>query len=250
LGWPEDTDNFVKYWGTAEKPNAVQIAGKDNLRQQSAMWQAMLLAAKLPPSRQICINGFITVDNKKMSKSVGNVIDPAEMVSKFGIDGARYLLLSKGSFGEDSDMTWDLMTEKYDADLANGLGNLVSRVVKLCDDTDLLSEIGQAPSDELASTARGRTHEMDMKGALDSIWTVVREANKNIEDKRPWELKKTDMDAFREMMRGLVLDLRSVARALTPFLPRTSEKMIAMLSGGPREMLFARIRSKNTPKDV
>lgn len=243
LGWPDDLARFTNYWGTSEEPNAVQIAGKDNLRQQSAMWQAMLLAADLPPSKQICINGFITVDGQKMSKSIGNVISPTEMVSIFGIDGTRYLLLSKSAFGEDSDISWERMKEKYNADLANGLGNLVSRVLKLCDDTDLLKDSDAASVTTLAYAVRQRTDEMDMKGALDAVWDVIREANRSIEDKRPWDLKKTDMSAFLALMRELLGDLRSISLALEPFFPQTSEKMRAMLAGGERSILFARIRS-------
>jgi methionyl-tRNA synthetase len=131
LGWPDDQENFEKFWGTNENPRAVQIAGKDNLRQQSAMWQAMLMAGNLPTSRKIGINGFISIDGQKMSKSLGNVISPLQMVEKFGGDGTRYLLLTKGYFGEDGDLSWEKMIEKYNADLANGLGNLVSRVITL-----------------------------------------------------------------------------------------------------------------------
>ena len=130
LNWPQDEDNFKKWWP------AVQICGKDNLRQQSAMWQAMLLAAGFPLSKKIYVNGFISVDGQKMSKSIGNVIDPVEMIEKFSKDATRYLLVSIGSFGEDSDTSWEKLTEKYNADLANGIGNLSSRIITLYQKTE------------------------------------------------------------------------------------------------------------------
>jgi methionyl-tRNA synthetase len=114
LGWPDNAPEFEKWWP------GIQIAGKDNLRQQAAMWQAMLMSAGLPTSRQILLNGFINVDGQKMSKTLGNVISPTEMIERYGVDGTRYLLLSLGSLGEDFDVNWERMTKKYNADLANG----------------------------------------------------------------------------------------------------------------------------------
>ena len=105
LGWPENEKNFGDFWGTKEKPNALQIAGKDNLRQQSAMWQAMLLSAGLPPSRRIIIHGFITSDGQKMSKSLGKVVNPYEIVEKYGTDALRFFLAHDISPFEDSDFS-------------------------------------------------------------------------------------------------------------------------------------------------
>ncbi len=125
IGWPNDLENFNKLWP------GIQVAGKDNIRQQSAMWQAMLMSVNLPPSKQIFINSFITSKGQKMSKSLGNTIAPNELIEKFGTDGTRWILLSLNTFGDDMDLTWERMTEKYNADLANGLGNLLERVFTL-----------------------------------------------------------------------------------------------------------------------
>jgi len=127
LGWPENSENFQQYWP------GIQLAGKDNLRQQSAMWQAMLLSASLPPSKQILINGFISVNGQKMSKSLGNVISPAELVTRYSLDGARFLLMNLGPFGEDMDVSFGRLDQEYTAYLANGLGNLCSRVARLAE---------------------------------------------------------------------------------------------------------------------
>ncbi len=235
LGWPTDADNFEKFWGTVESPNAVQIAGKDNLRQQSAMWQAMLMAADLPTSKQVFINGFIGVDGQKMSKSLGNVIAPKEMVEKYGVDGTRYLLLTKGNFGEDNDISWDKMTAKYNADLANGLGNLTSRIITLAGDLQYDAE--KAEKIDLAEDVRA----MQLNHALEKVWEHVSRANKFIEDNKPWELRKNDEKKFEEVMVTLLQDLHVIADVLLPFLPESAEKITGALKTRERIILFGRI---------
>lgn len=235
LGWPADVDKFEKFWGTVELPNAVQIAGKDNLRQQSAMWQAMLMAANLPTSKQVFINGFIGVDGQKMSKSLGNVIAPKEMVEKYGVDGTRYLLLTKGNFGEDNDISWDKMTAKYNADLANGLGNLTSRIITLAGDLQYNTE--NIEHIDLTEDM----HVMQMNHALEKIWERVTRANKFIEDNKPWELRKNDEQKFTEVMVTLLQDLHVIADTLQPFLPESAEKIVQALNTRERTILFGRI---------
>lgn len=239
LGWPDNRENFGKFWGTIDDPNAIQIAGKDNLRQQSAMWQAMLLAADLPTSKQIFINGFIGIDGQKMSKSLGNVISPKEMVEKFGVDGTRYLLLTKGTFGEDNDISWEKMTTKYNADLANGLGNLTSRVIKLFEDLNLEIEkkknIFDKENIRLIET-------FDLDKVLENIWKIVAEDNKYIEDNKPWELAKNDKVKFEAVMQKLLDDLYLISQMLIPFLPETAKKIKQALETKERVILFERMR--------
>jgi methionyl-tRNA synthetase len=127
IGWPNENSQFDGFWP------GIQVAGKDNLRQQTAIWQAMLMSAKLPNSAQVFIHGFMTVDGQKMSKSLGNVVDPIETANKYGTDALRYYLLAKIHPWEDTDFTWTKFVDAYNADLANGLGNLVARVAKLCE---------------------------------------------------------------------------------------------------------------------
>jgi len=239
LGWPDNQENFEKFWGTIKAPNAIQIAGKDNLRQQSAMWQAMLLAADLPTSKQIFINGFIGVDGQKMSKSIGNVISPTEMVERFGIDGTRYLLITKGTFGEDNDISWEKMTTKYNADLANGLGNLTSRVVKLSENLNLAIEKKENVFDEANVKL---IESFDLDKLLENIWSIIREDNKYIEDTKPWELAKDNEEEFKKVMQKLLNDLALVAELLAPFLPETSQKIKKALETKERVILFERIR--------
>ncbi len=232
IGWPTDMEKFNSFWPV------VQLAGKDNLRQQSAMWQAMLMSADIAPSAQIFINGFITVDGQKMSKSVGNVISPAEMVEKFGIDGTRYLLLSGGNFGEDMDITWERLTEKYNADLANGLGNLVSRIIKLGNEYECKFNGEIKISNDFSRLVAS----MEMGKCLEYIWEKVREDNKFIEDNKPWELAKSDIKKFGDVMMKLFVDLNIIVQHLESFLPETSAKIKTALETKQIEPLFQRIK--------
>jgi len=118
LGWPEDTVSFEKFW---KDGTPVQYCGKDNLRQQTAMWQAMLMATGLPHTHTVVVEGFINSDGKKMSKSIGNVVSPMEIIAQYGTDALRYHVAREFSTFEDSDFTWDKFKESYNANLANGL---------------------------------------------------------------------------------------------------------------------------------
>ena len=240
IGWPEDKENFERFWGSKEKPNAIQIAGKDNLRQQSAMWQAMLLAADLPMSNQIFINGFISVDGQKMSKSLGNVISPSEMVNKYGVDGTRYLLLTKSNFGEDSDISWLKMDEKYNSDLANGLGNLVSRIITLAGDIDY-----KIPNVDISEFLEEELKFFETKKALEKIWNIIDEMNKLMEQTKPWTLKKekttSSEEKYKELMQEFLENLHVIAVLLKVFLPETSQKILIQLSSREKENLFNRL---------
>lgn len=236
LGWPEKKENFEKFW-----PGA-QVCGKDNLRQQSAMWQAMLMSAGVPNSTQIFVNGFITVGGQKMSKSLGNVISPYEMVEKFGIDATRYLLLVGSNFGEDFDITWEKLTEKYNADLANGLGNLVSRVVKLISDKKLNYE-ATSFREVFEHTANQHLEKADFNGLLENIWEHdISEANGFIDENKPWKLIKEDEKKFEEVMLNLMDKLTVIFEKIAPFMPETSEKIKTALETKKVEPLFLRMK--------
>ncbi len=235
IGWPGDMEKFNSWWP------GIQVAGKDNLRPQSAMWQAMLMAVNLPASKQIFINSFLTSNGQKMSKSLGNVISPYEMVEKFGADGTRYILLSLNSFGDDVDINWEWMTEKYNADLANGIGNLISRTVKLISMTNFQFPISNKVSmtnDQFSKFI----DKLELNNALDYIWSIIKEDNKFIEDNKPWELQENNSEKFKEVMQKLIIDLSVISELLIPFLPETSEKIKKALETKQVEPLFQRIR--------
>lgn len=253
IGWPArssyansvaggpDEERFDRFWP------GVQIAGKDNLRQQSAMWQAMLLSAGVAPSAKILIHGHITNAGQKMSKSLGNVIAPGELVEKFGIDGARYILLSAAAFGEDIDITWERMTEKYNADLANGLGNLSSRLIKLSEKISNF-QFPISNGDEYPEELQKLMDEYRITDALEWIVARTRVLDKKIAEVKPWELAKTDMEKFEAEMRGFLAELSFIAICLRPFLPETSEKIFKMLETRRAEPLFQRILMAGTGK--
>ncbi len=228
LGWPEDEKKFEEFWGTKEKPLALQVAGKDNLRQQSSMWQAMLLAADLPTTRQIFIHGFITSGGQKMSKSLGNVIDPIEYVEKYGTDALRYYLLAKISPTEDSDFTKEKFEEAYNGDLANGLGNLVARVAALCEKSSLQFTINESIHRYLDQKIETSLNKYRFDEALKIIWKEVAETDQFINSEEPWKLAGQDLE---KVLVHLVGHIRSIAFNLKPFLPETSEKIEKQFEG-------------------
>jgi methionyl-tRNA synthetase len=231
LGWPEDTKNFEDYWP------GIQVAGKDNLRQQSSMWQAMLMSAKLPPTKKIFIHGFITMNGQKMSKSLGNVIDPFEVVTKYGTDAVRYYLLREIPSLDDGDFSYERMKQLYDADLANELGNLVSRVTTLATSDDLSNNNAEIMPDR---TVEEMTIEFNFNGALEEIWKKVKEINKQINEKEPW--KKSSEERKDDLLQWLQ-KLQQIGWELQPFMPETGKKIIEVTSNKIKKIspLFPRI---------
>lgn len=219
LGWPKEDGEFVFWPG-------VQVAGKDNLRQQSAMWQAMLMSAGVATSRQIFIHGFITSDGQKMSKSLGNVVDPFELVEEYGTDAVRYYLLREIPSHDDGDFSRDRMEERY-AELANRLGNLVSRVAamsqKYFDGKLDTVEIDWSKHEMYLD---GFLQNYDFKGYLEVVFGVVDEANEEVDHKAPFKLVKEDEAAAREVLSRIAEQIRFVGRTLAPVLPQTSEEIL------------------------
>ncbi len=237
LDYSTDGELYQKYWNTAESER-VHVIGKGILRFHAIYWPAMLLSAGLPLPTTIYAHEYLTINGQKMSKSLGNVIYPNELVEKYGIDGTRYLLLTALPYSKDGDLSWEKMTEKYNADLANGLGNLVSRVMKLSEkvenNTLEVEKIGDAKVQLMS--------EFKVADSLSNIWSQIALANKEIDEKKPWELAKTNPESFGVVMRGMLSRLRYIAYDLRPFLPGTSEKIETALKTGKVEPLFQRIK--------
>ncbi len=232
LGWPEDEKTFGDFWPS------MQIAGKDNLRQQSAMWQAMLMSAGIPNSRQILIHGFITVDGKKMSKSLGNVIDPFDLVQKYGTDLVRYYLLREIPSGEDGDFSYEKFEQRYNGDLANGLGNLVARVTTLGEKISPIQfpERDRKRADELFLDVDRMNYQngidfFHLNMSLESVWRIISEMDREINDAKPWALSDTE----RALPIGIAAYCIDAIRImLEPFLPETAgriRKQIAVHDG-------------------
>ena len=219
LGWPDESGAFTFWPG-------VQVAGKDNLRQQSAMWQAMLLSAGVAPSKQIFIHGFITSGGQKMSKSLGNVVDPFDEVNEYGTDALRYYLLREIPSHDDGDFSRARMEERY-AELANRLGNLVSRVAAMSvkyfegklDDVQIDWSARQKALDEAIA-------QYDFKAYLDVIFAVVDEANEEVDKKEPFKLVKQDEAAAKQVLSVIAEQIRWIGTALAPILPQSSEEIL------------------------
>lgn len=228
LGWPSDTkvtegkpSLFDEYWGSVETPQAVQVAGKDNLRQQASMWQAMLLAADLPTSRQIMIHGFITSNGMKISKSLGNSVDPLEYVEKYGVDALRYYLLAKMDPFEDSDFTKEKFEEVYKADLQNGLGNLVSRVAAMSANAKLRTAKSELRISKEVAVAID-VYRFDE--AIKNIWERIKKADQTISERRVWELTGEEKT---KALQSLVVAIRQIAIDLEVFMPDTAKRILS-----------------------
>lgn len=219
LDWPQDTEKFKKFWnGTAD---CVQFAGKDQVRQQATMWQAMLMSAELPLTGRIFIHGFITSGGQKMSKSIGNVIDPIEIVNEYGADALRYFLLRHIHPTEDSDFTMERFKDVYNADLVNGIGNLTARIMKLAEDN--LPE-GKVPDPKPFSAENAAAMDtFDFNGALYIIWRDIQILDQKITETAPFKVIKTDPEAGKALITELTQDLYWIARYLQPFMPATSD---------------------------
>ena len=239
LGWPENEEKFNEFW---QGGHTVQFAGKDQVRQQAVMWQAMLLSAGLPTTKQIFIHGFLSVDGQKMSKSVGNVISPYDLVKKYGTDGTRYLLLRHIHPFEDSDVSWAKFDEWYNANLANGLGNLVARVMKLAQDN--LDAPVPVPSPHTSQELENALSVFEFTKAMDHIWSRIQAADQRINAEEPFKLVKSDPASGKRVISDLVHELVLISDMITPFMPDTAQKIReAALSNTKPESLFKRIEA-------
>lgn len=229
LGWPK-TDGEFAFWP------GVQVAGKDNLRQQSAMWQGMLLSAGIPLSKQIFIHGFITSEGQKMSKSLGNVVNPYDVVAEYGTDALRYYLLGALPAYDDGDFSRATFDAVYASKLANGVGNLAARVTtmvgKFCE-----GRVPEVAADRYDTAAFWKTYgeafdRFRFDDMVRSVEELVAACNKSVDDEAPWKAVKEgkDVSAF---MYQLVEGLRHVAVALLPIIPAAAERVLRDLSVDP-----------------
>ncbi len=236
LGWPDNLENFEKFWP------GLQVAGKDNLRQQSAMWQAMLMSAGIPNSLQILIFGFVTSGGQKMSKSLGNVINPFDVVEKYGTDATRYFLLSQHPF-KDYDLDDNRFKEMYTADLANGLGNLVSRTANMLEKNQIELELSMEKCDEnLKKEFAKEMEKYRFDNALKILWKILREQDDFLSKKMPWKLK--EKDEVKEVLAPVAQNILCVVNLLEPFMPQIAQKIKKQFSQKQikkEEILFPRI---------
>ena len=229
IGYENNTEQFKKLW-----PANIHLIGKDILRFHAIYWPAMLLSAGLPLPKAIYVHGFITVEGEKMSKTVGNIINPFALIEKYGGDPMRYFLLREIPSTEDGDFSYKKLEERYNGDLANGLGNLVQRVVVLIDsklngeliyDESLIEKEVKTKAAEVGGIVKQKIESFELHEALSALWSLIIYANRYIDDKKPWAAIKHDEKEFLAIMINLVYLIHSVAGLLQPFLPETSEKI-------------------------
>ncbi len=243
IGWPRDQASFKKWW--ADTGGVVQYCGKDNLRQQSAMWQAMLMSVGLPPSKVIVINGFVTGEGGiKMSKSLGNTVNPLDIVSEYGTDAFRYFVTKEIHPFEDSPFTIPKFKETYNAGLANGLGNLTSRIMKMSEANISKTDIKTAVSyDKLADKDYfDAIDAFNLQKAMNVIWQKIAILDQKIQKEQPFVLVKTDKENGKKLIIDLVNSLSEIATFLLPLLPETAEKILACINENkmPDKPLFLR----------
>jgi methionyl-tRNA synthetase len=236
LGWPEDKEGkFKKFW---EEGWVVQTAGKDQVRFQSLMWQAMLFSVGIKNTDQVFYHGFINSGGQRMSKSLGNVISPYELVEKYGTDATRYLLLRHVHPVEDSDVTWERLDEWYEAHLVNGLGNLVSRILKLSE--TYVSEVHLKERDSHGTTLKFM-EDFEFNKAMDHIWSEIGALDLLIQEKKPWESKDVTV------IGGLMNEVGHIANSLKPFMPETADKILEAVRANKKpDNLFPRLTTSSS----
>ncbi|MGH3032155.1 MAG: methionine--tRNA ligase [Gaiellaceae bacterium] len=222
-------------------PEVRHLLGKDILKFHCVIWPALLLAAGLDVPRQLFVHGYLLLDERKMSKSLGNVIDPLDLVDVYGVDPVRFYLIRAATFGQDGSISVEGLHERYERELGNELGNLLSRTTAMIaryrgGELRVASGSGEiaAAIDELGRVAAERLDRFDLTGALEAVWGLVRRLNRHVEQTAPWELAKDEARAAE--LDGVLYDLadglRAAAVALAAFVPETSARILIALRQG------------------
>lgn len=238
LGYAENSKKFQEWWQKNE--NKLHVIGKGILRFHGVYWCAILLSAKLALPKTIFVHGYLTSGGQKMSKSLGNVVDPFELVKKYGTDPLRYFLLREIPSTEDGDFTYEKFEQRYNADLAKGLGNLVARVITLAKKSPPEADQPRAGKFPIAETKQKYKKALDgfkFSEALIAIWELISFCDRYIEKEKPWEKSKRQ----KEVISNLLLAISEIAKLLEPFLPETSEKILKQLKTKKSKPLFLRI---------
>ena len=240
LGYIKNNNKFKKFW-----PADVHCIGKDIIRFHAIIWLGILLSLKLKLPKIILVHGFITSNHTKMSKSLGNVIDPFELVEKYGTDAVRYFLLREIPPTEDGDYTQEKFEQRYNSDLASGLGNLTARVITLAKIFNFQFPISnEAPSikfqkeiNKIWKNYKKALDNFKFNEALEEIWKLISFCDRYIEKERPWEKKKNSLF----VVHCSLLILSNIADMLQPFMPETSEKILKQIKTKKSKPLFPRL---------
>ncbi|OGM99168.1 MAG: methionine--tRNA ligase [Candidatus Yanofskybacteria bacterium RIFCSPLOWO2_01_FULL_41_34] len=227
LGYADDTQKFQDYW---QNGYVTHLFGKGVNRFHTIYWPAMLTSAGLVLPRKVFVHGYVNIDGEKISKSLGNTIDPFNVIEKYGAEVVRYFLLREIPSGDDGDFSYKKLGERYNGDLANGLGNLVQRVATLIEnslDGELIYDKDKITNDELITQAKYQDsiEEFRLHDALGEIWKLISKANQYVDDRKPWVETKENPSNFLETMTNLIDSMHDIAWLLQPFMPETADKI-------------------------
>lgn len=236
IGYSDDSEMFAKYW-----PADVHVIGKDITRFHCAVWPAMLMAAEIPLPEKIWAHGFVHLQGQKLSKTAGVMVDPVEAANKYGADALRYFLMREIPFDRDGDFSWGKFEERYAADLANDLGNLVNRVIAMIGryrDGDIPEPSELQPLDREVIDVAMKTvenvgdaiDEFRLSAALTELWSFVSRCNRYVEETAPWNIRKQGpAERLNTVLYLLAEAVRIIGGLVVPFMPRTAEKIYEQL---------------------
>jgi methionyl-tRNA synthetase len=253
IGYPETTQEFKDFWSYS-----LHIVGKDILRFHTVYWPAFLMAAGLTPPKRVFAHGWWTNNGEKISKSLGNSIDPLQLVKKFGVDPVRYFLMREVSFGQDGDYSDQALIGRLNSDLANNYGNLSQRVLSFIakQTGGVIPHPGQFTQEDRKIINTGQEllehlrHHIDYQAIhkyCEAIWRYIAEANKYIDEQKPWSLKTSDPERMETILYVLADTIRQIALFTLPIMPESSGKMLKQLAIEEDEWNFESLTQRLIP---
>jgi methionyl-tRNA synthetase len=238
LGYPEDTELWRRYW-----PADVHLIGKDVVRFHAVYWPAFLMSAGIALPKQVYGHGFLLSRGEKMSKSVGNVVDPMALAERFGVDALRYFLLREVPFGQDGSYSAEAIVNRANAELANSFGNLAQRTLSMVHknlagvlpppgeanaDTELLEQVRNAAHEEMSAAFERLAFSVGIEAWLKAVFAC----NAYVDAQAPWALKKTDPERMAAVLGTLVYAVRELARSIAPIIPGSADKLLNLIGAG------------------
>jgi methionyl-tRNA synthetase len=238
VGYPDDRAEYDRFW-----PADVHLIGKDIVRFHAVYWPAFLMSAKLPLPKQVFGHGFLLSRGEKMSKSVGNVIDPMELAERFGVDPVRYFFLREVPFGQDGSYSAEAIVNRANAELANSFGNLAQRTLSMifknldgviaaegdaAEDRELLDLVRKATNEEVPDAFERLSFSVGIEAWLRAVFAC----NAYVDTQAPWALRKTDPERMAAVLGTLVVAVRELAQAIAPVIPASAEKLLAAIAAG------------------